>query len=209
MHAKIVTVVRHGQSKSQTGEVFSLDPDLSTLGEEQARSLRKVLAGRSFDHIRVSPLIRAARTYELSGAESDDVAFDSRIVESTLTPESNYDYSPLLPYRALPVARPDIYDAWNEAPSARIGAFVRHLKTLPGRSILLFGHCGIFHILRCYLLDGEDENADLYSYEPSVILRNTAIGRFAIGEDGAGNELLSWNETPHLADFEPAEYLTR
>lgn len=209
MLQKIVTVVRHGQSRSQTGEEFSIDPNLSELGEEQARSLAKVFAGESFDHICLSPLIRARRTYELSGAESEDVAFDSRIVECTLTPGSNYDYSPLLPYRTPPIARADIHNAWNDEPPARIASLVRHLKALPGRRILLFGHCGIFHVLRRYLLGGEDETADLFSYEPEVILHNTAIGKFVIDEQGVENELLSWNETPHLADYETAEYLTR
>ena len=54
---KLLWLVRHGQSRQQTGEEGWVDPSLSELGAKQAKRLHEVLAGEYFDHIRISLLV--------------------------------------------------------------------------------------------------------------------------------------------------------
>jgi len=208
MQRTTLWVVRHGQSKAQTGEEEVLNPNLSEVGVEQARSLSSVIGPMQFDHVRLSPLIRAWKTYLLSGASCDDTAFDSRLVECTLTPGRNYDYSPLLPYTTPDIGRPDRFNAWNQDPAARIASLVAELKRLPGSRILLVGHCGIFHVLRSYLLSNERPDVNYHSYDSEIILRNTAIGCISFDTSGTQHEIISWNDVSHLTEREPEVYLT-
>ncbi|WP_347059805.1 histidine phosphatase family protein [Blastococcus sp. HT6-30] len=76
-----IVVLRHGQTEwSRTGQhTGTTDLPLLPEGEEQARGLRAVLAGRQFVEVRVSPLVRARRTAELAGLPATDV--DPDLVE--------------------------------------------------------------------------------------------------------------------------------
>ncbi|GGX86395.1 histidine phosphatase family protein [Streptomyces minutiscleroticus] len=62
-------LVRHGETEwSRSGQHTSFtDLPLTERGEEQARSLAPLLAGRTLGLALVSPLARAARTAELAG----------------------------------------------------------------------------------------------------------------------------------------------
>ncbi|POX52091.1 histidine phosphatase family protein [Streptomyces sp. Ru72] len=62
-------LVRHGETEwSVTGQHTSFtDLPLTQRGEEQAKSLAPLLAGRTFARILTSPLGRAVRTAELAG----------------------------------------------------------------------------------------------------------------------------------------------
>ncbi|MEU6818925.1 histidine phosphatase family protein [Streptomyces sp. NPDC046860] len=62
-------LVRHGETEwSRSGQHTSwTDLPLTELGEEQARSLAPLLAGRTFALTLTSPLARARRTAELAG----------------------------------------------------------------------------------------------------------------------------------------------
>jgi probable phosphoglycerate mutase len=64
-----VVVIRHGQTEwSRSGQHTSVtDLPLLPEGEEQARNLRKSLAGRRFVDVWVSPRQRALHTAELAG----------------------------------------------------------------------------------------------------------------------------------------------
>src|SRR4051794_20884611 len=64
-----LVVIRHGQTEwSRSGQHTSVtDLPLLPEGEEQARQLRKSLAGRRFVEVWVSPRQRARRTAELAG----------------------------------------------------------------------------------------------------------------------------------------------
>ena len=64
-----VVVIRHGQTEwSRSGQHTSVtDLPLLPEGEEQARNLRKSLAGRRFVAVWVSPRRRALHTAELAG----------------------------------------------------------------------------------------------------------------------------------------------
>ena len=74
-------VVRHGQTDwSRTGRhTGTTDLPLLPEGEEQARALRPLLAGREFVQVRVSPLQRARHTAELGGLAVTDL--DEDLVE--------------------------------------------------------------------------------------------------------------------------------
>ncbi|WP_327698794.1 histidine phosphatase family protein [Streptomyces sp. NBC_00459] len=62
-------LVRHGETEwSASGQHTSwTDLPLTPHGEEQAKSLAPLLAGRTFARVVTSPLIRAVRTAELAG----------------------------------------------------------------------------------------------------------------------------------------------
>jgi broad specificity phosphatase PhoE len=64
-----LVVIRHGQTEwSRSGQHTGLtDLPLLPGGEDDARRLRAVLAGRTITHAFVSPLTRARRTAELAG----------------------------------------------------------------------------------------------------------------------------------------------
>jgi broad specificity phosphatase PhoE len=80
-----LVVVRHGQTEwSRSGQHTGLtDLPLLPDGEDDARRLRPVLAGRQITHALVSPLARARRTAELAGLFAGDVqtALDPDLVE--------------------------------------------------------------------------------------------------------------------------------
>jgi len=62
-------LVRHGETEwSASGQHTSwTDLPLTRHGEEQAKSLAPLLAGRTFARVLTSPLVRAVRTAELAG----------------------------------------------------------------------------------------------------------------------------------------------
>jgi broad specificity phosphatase PhoE len=80
-----LVVVRHGQTQwSTSGKHTGLtDVPLLPQGEDDARRLRPVLAGRAIGHAFVSPLVRARRTAELAGIFHDGIetVLDPDLVE--------------------------------------------------------------------------------------------------------------------------------
>jgi probable phosphoglycerate mutase len=93
-----LVVVRHGQTEwSRSGQHTGVtDLPLLPGGEDDARRLRPVLAGRQITHAFVSPLTRARRTAELAGLfdgkvetaiEADLVEVDYGRWEGRTTPE--------------------------------------------------------------------------------------------------------------------------
>jgi probable phosphoglycerate mutase len=97
-----VVVVRHGATEwSRSGQHTGVtDLPLLPDGEEDARRLRPVLAGRHITHAFVSPLARARRTAELAGlfdggiectVDKDLVEVDYGAYEGRTTPEISAD----------------------------------------------------------------------------------------------------------------------
>ncbi|WP_432932030.1 histidine phosphatase family protein [Microbispora sp. CA-135349] len=70
-----VILLRHGETEwSRAGRhTGRTDLPLTPHGEEQARALSRLVAGRSFALVLVSPALRARRTAELAGAGSYEV----------------------------------------------------------------------------------------------------------------------------------------
>jgi len=73
-----VVLVRHGATEwSESGQHTGLtDLPLLAEGEDEARALAPVLAGRSFALVLSSPLVRAVRTAELAGLEGIEIEPD-------------------------------------------------------------------------------------------------------------------------------------
>jgi probable phosphoglycerate mutase len=93
-----VVLVRHGETEwSRTGRhTGSTDVPLTARGEEQAASIRAVLAGEQFALVLVSPRVRARRTAELAGLVGvepcDDLAeWDYGGYEGRTTPEISHE----------------------------------------------------------------------------------------------------------------------
>lgn len=89
-----IVLVRHGETAwSRDGRhTGCTDVALTTDGERQARALGSVLAARSYALVLTSPLLRAARTAELSGlpaarSEPDLREWDYGGYEGLTTPE--------------------------------------------------------------------------------------------------------------------------
>jgi broad specificity phosphatase PhoE len=73
-----VVLVRHGATEwSESGQHTGLtDMALNANGEDEARALRPLLAGRSFALVLSSPLERAMRSAELAGLPTPEVDHD-------------------------------------------------------------------------------------------------------------------------------------
>ncbi|WP_407553307.1 histidine phosphatase family protein [Streptomyces sp. Pv4-95] len=73
-------LIRHGETEwSRDGAHTSwTDLPLTANGEEQARALRPLLAGRKIGQVWASPMARALRTAELAGLEQPQIDADLR-----------------------------------------------------------------------------------------------------------------------------------
>ena len=73
-----LVLIRHGETEwSRSGQHTGLtDLPLLPEGEEAASGLQKVLAGRTFAHVRCSPLQRARHTADLAGLRVDEIDED-------------------------------------------------------------------------------------------------------------------------------------
>ncbi len=96
-----VVLVRHGATEwSESGQHTGLtDLPLTPEGEDEARALTPLLAGRPFSLVLSSPLSRAMRTAELAGladiqVEPDLLEWDYGTVEGRTTAELRKDDDP-------------------------------------------------------------------------------------------------------------------
>jgi len=194
---KRIYLIRHGQSKSQTGEVKDgVNPELSDLGIRQAKRLIEPLSNIEIDRILISPLRRAQYTYQLSLADAEKAEFDSRVIESNWgIPDY---YVKILPVLTPDIAEPDRHNAWLEDVEARCGALLKELLNREEESILLFGHWGIFStffLAFTQWIDIPNKQARLVAS-----MDNTAISLFEV--DDRGNRTIRyWNDRSHVMDL--------
>lgn len=108
-----LVLIRHGQTEwSKSGQHTGLtDLPLLPEGEEAAAELREVLGGRTFAHVRCSPLQRARHTAELAGLAVDELDDDLR----------EWDYGGY-EGRSTPEIRAELGYRWN----------VFHHQIIPG-----------------------------------------------------------------------------
>jgi probable phosphoglycerate mutase len=188
--AKEILLVRHGESREQSGQTSDgVDPDLSRLGERQARLLRARLAGERFDAVYVSPLRRAWRTFELTGIEHRHARYDSRIIEVEWVCGFYRDHIG----RPPPLARPDKHAAWAMPASERLAAFLVDVCAGPERRVLVVGHQGLFRRLREAFL-GFSTDAEPRGFS----LDNASISTLTIDGDGR-RRVRAWNDNRHVA----------
>jgi broad specificity phosphatase PhoE len=150
-----IWLVRHGETEwSISGRhTGSTDIPLTPEGRLQASTIGRLLAGRRFDHVFSSPLLRARETARLAG-------FGERIrVHEGL---AEYDYGEFEGLTTEQICA--IHPGWRlfrdgcpggETPgqiAERVDAVIEELRELGGNS-LLFGHGHCFRSLAVRFLD--------------------------------------------------------
>ena len=197
-HRKRIWLVRHGQSRSQTGESDDhLDPELSDLGVEQARRLATPLCELPVDAILISPLRRAWQTWQFSQVVAGHIEFNSRLIESDWGSPDRY--VPILPLTTPDTALPDRQDAWLEGVQARADALVAELLAEDQQNVLLFGHWGMFgHLFLAFAGMGEG----LHGFR--MTMDNAGISLLEV--DPEGNRFVRyWNDRAHVRDLAGGE----
>lgn len=196
-----IHLVRHAQSLAQTGEAPWLDPDLSELGKRQARALGPVLGDTRYALTILSPLLRARRTFELARLRTEEIRFDSRLVEVTLNRGKGYDYREILPYSTPGYGAPDTVDMWNAAAGVRVASLLSELRGTVG-PVLIIAHCGLLHVVRHYLngdpIDGEPILNDFVRQQ---LMNNVALSTAELGATPRGDRIVEWNRT--IVDLDP------
>ncbi len=186
--------IRHAESTAQTGEGDWLDPDLTALGERQARAAADYFSDKKYELALVSPVRRARRTFELASPWADHARFDSRLVECTLDRGPGYDYREILPYPTPGSAEADSADMWTAPAGERIASLLQELRGLPLERVLLVAHNGILNVLRSHITGspilGEPGFDDLVGEYQT---KNTGIHGFSVGAGPADDRLLFWN----------------
>ena len=191
---KKIWLVRHGQSRSQSGEDPDvLNPELSERGIEQAQRLADPLRNLNFNTILVSPLKRAWQTYEYTQAKADHVEFDSRLIESDWGIDRYYES--ILPVASPGSAYADRHDAWLVGFAKRSLSLVESLLEAPEEKILLFGHWGIFNSLLLTFT-----GMDTCGVSVLAPMDNTAISLLEI-DDQDRRVIRYWNDRAHVIDL--------
>jgi len=191
---KRIWLVRHGQSMAQTQETGDhLNPDLSALGAQQAQRLADRLGDIPFERILISPLIRAWRTFELSGLKAKKAQFDSRVAESNW--EQPDFYASILPVLTPDIAKPDRHDAWRMDPAERSASLIRELVAGQEENVALFGHWGIFSII-FRTITGVKHEAPILTASMS----NACVSLFEYNDDG-NITMPFWNDSTHVMDI--------
>ena len=182
-----IWMVRHGETEwSISGQhTGSTDIPLTPEGGLQAAAIGKLLAGRRFDHVFSSPMLRARETARLAGF-GDRISVHEGLLE--------YDYGEFegLTTEQIWATHP----RWQlfrdgcpggETPEQvvkRVDALIEELRELGGHS-LLFGHGHCFRSLAVRFLDLP------IRYATNLLLDAGTISIVSDGRDGAA--LVLWN----------------
>ncbi|BDH06731.1 histidine phosphatase family protein [Streptomyces seoulensis] len=192
-------LVRHGETEwSLSGQHTSwTDLPLTEHGEEQARSLAPLLAGRTFALTLTSPLARARRTAELAGLTGTDPEPDLR----------EWDYGGYEGITTVDIhrTRPD-WDLWTdgavpgpeghpgESPEQigaridRVLARVEKALDSDSRDVLLVAHGHVLRVLTARRLGLPPSEGRLFQLATGTVSRlSTEHGRPVIAE---------WNRQP-------------
>lgn len=190
---KRIWLIRHGQSRSQSGEDDDVvDPELSKLGEHQVRRLKAALQNDFFEIVLISPLRRAWQTFSMAQVHYGQAFFDSRIIESDWRiPDF---YAGILPVITPAFGFPDQQDAWLIEVEERSKSLLADLSKRPEQSIALFGHWGIFnHLLQIF---SGINTKDITIRAP---MDNTAVSLLEI--DNGQHIIRYWNDRSHVIDL--------
>ena len=190
---KRIWLIRHGQSRSQSGEDDDVvDPELSKLGEHQVRRLKAALQHDFFEIVLISPLRRAWQTFSMAQVHYGKAFFDSRIIESDWRiPDF---YAGILPVITPAFGFPDQQNAWLIEVEERSKSLLADLSKRPEQSIALFGHWGIFnHLLQIF---SGINTKDITIRAP---MDNTAVSLLEI--DNGQHIIRYWNDRSHVIDL--------
>lgn len=194
MKPKRIYLIRHGQSKTQSGELPESEKDapLSRMGERQARQLRSIRFARIPDWILVSTMQRAHQTFQLSQIRAPIMQFDSRLIES--------DWGMRIFYRgAIYEASDSLLEKDGQGAIllpviTRAQSLCREVLASPHECVVLFGHWGVFgHFFHAFFGMSRRKGIGLNASS------NAAISLLEVDESG-DRRLVYWNQTGHLAD---------
>jgi probable phosphoglycerate mutase len=185
-------LVRHGETEwSRSGQHTSFtDLPLTPNGEEQAKSLAPLLAGRSFALVLTSPLGRAVRTAELAG-------LTGAVREADLH-EWYYGAYEGVTSEEIHRTRPD-WDLWTHGgppgPDGKPGespeevgeradrVLSRVARALPEGDVLLVAHGHFLRVLTARRLGLPPSEGRLFRLETGTVSRlSTEHGRPVIAE---------------------------
>ena len=157
MVARLVTLVRHGQTERSATHAYSgrLDVPLTDAGREQARHAAQQLAGAAIDAVITSPLQRARDTAQaIAGAAGVPLTIDERLTEVDYGPFEGLDRDgalaelgqPFADWRADPFGAPvpgmePLADALLRARAATADALAAHEHPV------IVGHQGILRVV--------------------------------------------------------------
>ncbi|MER7402738.1 histidine phosphatase family protein [Streptomyces sp. NPDC000070] len=185
-------LVRHGETEwSRSGQHTSFtDLPLTPNGEEQAKSLAPLLAGRSFQLVLTSPLGRAVRTAELAGLTG--------AVRDADLHEWYYGAYEGITTEEIHRTRPG-WDLWTDGgppgPDGKPGespeevgeradrVLSRVADALPGGDVLLVAHGHFLRVLTARRLGLPPSEGRLFRLETGTVSRlSTEHGRPVIAE---------------------------
>jgi probable phosphoglycerate mutase len=182
-----IWLVRHGETEwSISGQhTGRTDIPLTPEGRLQATAIGKLLAGRRFDHVFSSPMLRAQETARLAGF-GDRIRVHEGLLE--------YDYGE---FEGLTTGQiRATHPGWQlfrdgcpggetpEQMAKRVDALIEELRELGGHS-LLFGHGHCFRSLAVRFLDLP------IRYATNLLLDAGTISIASDGRDGPA--LVLWN----------------
>jgi probable phosphoglycerate mutase len=182
-----IWLVRHGETEwSISGQhTGSTDIALMPEGQLQAVAIGKLLAGRRFDHVFASPMLRARETGRLAG-------FGDRIrVHEGLLEYDHGDFEGLTTRQIW-----ETHPGWElfrdgcpggetpEEMAERVDGVIDELRELGG-NILLFGHGHCFRSVAARFLD--------LSIRYAMNLRLDAGTISILSDDRDGPALVLWN----------------
>lgn len=186
-----IWLVRHGETEWTLSRQHTsrTDVDLTAHGEEQARGLGRLLAGREFALVLTSPRLRARRTAELAG-------FPDAQSEELLTEVDYGDYEGLTTAE-IQEERPD-WDLWRdgnpggetvEDAGARADRVIARVREANG-PVLVFGHGHMSRVLGARLVGLEPSAGRLLMLDPG--------GVSVVGAEHGRTAVKHWNWAPEL-----------
>ncbi|HEY2666854.1 MAG TPA: histidine phosphatase family protein [Actinomycetota bacterium] len=191
-----VVLVRHGDTEwaVQGRHTGRTDVPLTERGRQQAVSLARLLQGRKFARVLVSPLQRALETCRLAGfgdvaeVREDLAEWDYGGYEGRTTPE-------------ILAERPG-WTLWDdgvpggetvEDVGRRADRVIAEVRATDG-DVAIFAHGHILRILAARWIDLAPKGGQLFALDPA--------GVSVLGYEHTWAVLAHWNETPINADEE-------
>lgn len=189
---KNIILVRHGQSKEQSGETTDgMNPELNDLGRKQMECVKARLSGHQFDFAYISPLLRAYQSYGIVQPDVVNAQFDTRVIEND---EIINWYEPMVGYLPDNKLTCRHYDGWLIPCVKRALMVVDDLLAIEAEKILIFAHQGIFKFLIAAWL-----GIDGHKIFRNLILDNTSLTGLSVDE--ANNRRVQYvNDSRHLSD---------
>lgn len=188
---KTIYLIRHGESRSQSGEdADEVNPVLSEKGEQQAEALAQEFVGMTVNKVYLSPLLRAWLTYRICNVQARVTTVTSLLVEDPLRNREDF-YRELMDSPDPAIFPGDEDDAWFVEPRTRAKRLLSKILKDKASTIVCFGHWAIFNqVLQVFL--GYEEDV----VQRRAVMDNCHVSKLQIEPDGT-RLMCYWNR-PHL-----------